>query len=118
MTIIFNLIAVLLIGLIILWFWLIKPKEEKMQADKIEIKVKDGIYTPAIIRTKVGETITLNFLREDPTPFASVVMFPDFDKSIELPVGQIKPIKLKLTQAGEFNFSCEMNMYRGKLIVE
>lgn len=117
--IVINLLGVLLIGLIIYWFWLSTPR--KITASKtapIEIRVKDGVYTPSHIEANKGETIRLRFVREDPSPCAAKVIFSSLNKSLELPLNGSAEIELQLQHAGEINFTCEMQMYRGKLSVK
>jgi len=60
----------------------------------------------------------LRFFRKDESPCAEKVIFDSMDVSADLPVG--KPYELTITpeQPGEYEFTCQMAMYRGKLIVE
>ena len=88
------------------------------QARPIEILVKDGVYSPAHIQVKQGDKIRLRFIREDPSPCAAKVIFNSLGKTLELPVNESADIELQLKDAGEIDFTCEMQMYRGKLIVE
>lgn len=119
MSILVNLGGVLLIGLIIYWFWLASPRKvAATQANPIEILVKDGVYSPAHIQVKRGEKIRLRFIREDPSPCAAKVIFNSLGKTLELPTNESTDIELQLDEAGEIDFTCEMQMYRGKLIVE
>lgn len=118
MSILVNLGGVLLIGIIIYWFWLSTPRKVTAnQTSPIEILVKDGVYNPAHIQVKQGETIRLRFLREDPSPCAAKVIFNSLGKTLELPINESAEIELQLEEAGEIDFTCEMQMYRGKLIV-
>lgn len=86
--------------------------------NSIDIIVDGGVYDPGVIHTKVRKPITLRFIRKDSSPCAEKVIFPDLDISADLPLG--KPYELTVTpqKAGEFEFTCQMAMYRGKLIVE
>ena len=59
----------------------------------------------------------MRFLRFDETPCAEVVTFPDFNESTELPIGETKEIVIMANKPGEFEFTCQMGMYRGKLLV-
>ena len=45
-------------------------------------------------------------------------MFGDFNKSARLPEGEIVPIEFLPEEPGEHEFSCQMGMIRGKLVVE
>ena len=116
---IINLAGTILIGLIIYWFWLATPRMVIVSnMGPIEIHVKDGVYTPAHIEVKKGETVRLRFVREDPSPCAAKVIFNSLNKSLELPLNGSAEIELHLQQAGEIDFTCEMQMYRGKLSVK
>ena len=119
MSLLVNIAGVFLIGLIIYWFWVATPRMvTASQARPIEILVKDGVYSPAHIRVKQGDKIRLRFIREDPSPCAAKVIFNSLGKTLELPVNESADIELQLKDAGEIDFTCEMQMYRGKLIVE
>jgi plastocyanin domain-containing protein len=116
---IINLAGVILIGLIVYWFWLATPRKVTAgNTGTIEIHVKDGVYTPAHIEVKKDETIRLRFVREDPSPCAAKVIFESLNKNLELPLNGSADIELHLQQAGEIDFTCEMQMYRGKLVVK
>ncbi|GJM15448.1 MAG: copper-binding protein [Thermodesulfobacteriota bacterium] len=119
MGIVVNLIGVLLIVFIIWWFWLYKKQSEAtIQGSSIDIIVDSGIYEPSVIHAKQGQEITLRFIRKDSNPCSEKVLFNDLDISADLPIG--KPHNLTFTpdEKGEFEFTCQMAMYRGKLIVE
>ncbi len=47
-----------------------------------------------------------------------MVLFPDFDKSARLPTGETVAVEFMPSEPGEFKFSCQMGMFRGKLFVE
>jgi len=115
---IINLLGLLLIALIVWWFWLYKSPTAQLDSGQITINVNDGVYDPAHIRVPAGQPARLGFLRKDPSPCASVVVFKDFDISEELPLNQIKEVALQPMQPGRYSFTCQMQMYRGELIVE
>ncbi len=112
-----NLAALGVIGLIVWWFWLSRPKARRAtDAGPIEIVVENGVYTPARIEVPAGKTATLRFLRKDPNPCAEKVLFDAFGVSAELPLG--KPVTVAVTpdKPGEYEFTCQMRMYRGTLV--
>ena len=113
-----NLFGLLLIGLIVWWFWLYKEKELSVSGSNITITVKDGIYQPSRIRLAEGQVVTLQFLRKDASPCAGTVLIPDFEISTELPVNKLSTIVLPALSKGEYPFHCQMEMYKGVLIVE
>lgn len=81
------------------------------------ILVKGG-YTPDVIVVKKGKPVRLNFLREETASCSEMVQLPDFEKSVQLPTGETVPIEFIPQVTGEFDFTCQMGMFRGKLIVE
>lgn len=112
-----NAGGVLAIGLIVWWFWLSKPKALHAARGVIEITVEGGVYTPARIEVAAGQTVRLRFLRKDPSPCAEKVLFDDLGIAADLPIGQ--PVELTITpkEPGEYAFTCQMQMYRGTLVV-
>jgi len=116
---IINIVGLVLISLIIWWFWLYKPAEaEAGSDDKIKVIVNNGVYQPARIKIKVGQQSIIQFLRKDSSPCAATVLFPDFEISEELPLDIDKLIVLPPMISGEYPFHCQMQMYKGTLIVE
>jgi len=81
------------------------------------ILVKGG-YTPDVVVVQHGRPVRLNFRREESAACSEMVVFSDFGKSAMLPEGEIIPIELLPDKPGEYAFSCQMGMFRGRLIVE
>lgn len=115
-TTIVNIAGICSIILIIWWFWLSKSGVPTKAEDLIEIKVKDGVYQPANVQVKANHPITLRFIREDPSPCAEVVIFSSLNISEQLPLHRPKDIVLTLKTTGTYEFTCQMGMYRGKII--
>lgn len=113
-----NGIAALLVLLIIWWFFGNHGKVEKLAVDKpIIIAVKEGIFEPALLQVPAGKDIQLEFLRSDASPCAAKVFFPQLNFSVALPLNQKVRIVLPALSPGAFDFSCQMGMFRGKIIV-
>lgn len=118
MTMMINLIGILLIISILWWFFFSKPHAERVATDKpIKILVKDGIYQPAFIQIPKEKEIKLHFIRHDGTPCSATVIFSKLNQSYSLPLNQIVEISIPPQQAGEIEFACQMNMYKGKLVI-
>ena len=81
------------------------------------ILVKGG-YTPNAIVVERGKPVRLNFRREESDACSEMVILGDFGKSAKLPTGEIVPVEFLPDKPGEYEFSCQMGMLRGKLIVE
>ena len=112
-----NLIGLILIALIIWWFWIKKPQPLKASSDEVEIIVENGVYTPSRIEVKLGQDVSLSFIRKDPSPCAEKVIFDELNLSFDLPMNKPVPVKFKPGQAGEYAFTCQMKMYVGSLSV-
>ncbi len=115
---IINIAGVALIALIIWWFWLYRPAEVEAGAEKLVIVVENGSYQPAHIKLAAGQPAELYFLRKDPSPCAEMVLIPELDISENLPLDKTTKISLPAMEAGEYDFHCQMQMYRGSLKVE
>lgn len=117
-NIIVNIFGLLLIAFIAWWFWIAnKGTVAKSDGNLVTIIVDKGVYKPNVIHCKIDKAITLRFIRKDPSPCAAAVIFNDFEISAELPMNTAYDITLKPGKIGTFEFTCEMAMYKGKLVV-
>lgn len=112
-----NLIGVGMMLLIAWWFWWRTPAAQASHEGKIEIRVANGSYTPAHIQVPAYQPVTLTFIRDDASPCAEMVLFPELDLQTELPVHQATMITIPPQAPGEYAFHCQMQMYRGMLSV-
>lgn len=109
-------------SVLIVWFFFFSAKkgvrvERRGNRQEATIVVKGG-YTPDVIIVERGKPLRLNFLRQETAACSEMVLFPDFNKSAKLPTGEKVPIEFLPEKPGEYEFSCQMGMFRGKLIVE
>lgn len=81
------------------------------------VLVKGG-YTPDVLVVQHGKPVRLTFRREETAACSEMVVFGDFNKSAKLPTGQDVRVEILPEKPGEYEFSCQMGMLRGKLIVE
>jgi plastocyanin domain-containing protein len=117
-----TVIGLLLIAFIFWFFWMKKTKGSEAQItssgyQEALILVKGG-YTPDVILVRSGTPVRLNFLREETAACSEMVLLPDFNKSANLPTGETISVEFVPNESGEFEFTCQMGMLRGKLIVE
>jgi plastocyanin domain-containing protein len=111
-----------LVAFIVWFFWLkrstgFRAAETSGGYQEAMILVKGG-YTPDTIIVRSGRPVRLNFRREETASCSDKVVFADFQKSAELPAGQLVAVELLPKEPGEFGFACPMGMFRGRLIVE
>ncbi len=99
------------------WFFLRKNEKEIVVAsDSIDILV-DGGYEPEVISVPKGKTTKLNFLRKDSSSCLEEVVLADFKIRKYLPLNQKVTIEVSPQNQGEFDISCGMNMFHGKIKV-
>ncbi len=120
MNLLINLGGVLLVGLIIWWFWLSRPGGKKTLpvSKEATVVVESGVYSPSVIHARAGERLTLHFDRRDPSPCAEQVVFHGLDVSEFLDNGKVTTVTLPNPPKGEYRFTCQMQMYQGRLIVD
>jgi len=122
MQIIGVILIVVVIALYLLWFWYSKNREGVGAKTDGEVQVFDivvkGVYSPSVIKAKVGQPIKINFKREESTDCSRFVTFSNLKIRKELPEGETVAVEFTPTQVGEIAFACDMGMYQGKLIVE
>ena len=117
-TLLVNIAGVLVAVLIVWWFWFSKPRTvRRASREPLDIVVENGVYTPSSVQAAVGDTITLRFIRKDPSPCAEKVIFSDFNISADLEVNTPREVSLSPNSVGDFEFTCQMGMYRGRLVV-
>ncbi len=118
-----NIIGFALIGLIVWWFWLYKPQTQATKSVNNEqgtmiITVADGVYQPARIILAANKSTRVKFLRKDASPCAGTVLFPDFEISADLALNKEVEITLPAMSQGEYAFHCQMQMYKGSVLVQ
>ena len=107
-----------LIGIVFTyWFFLMKKEDVVSVADSVDITVKGG-YSPSTISIPKGKTTKINFMRSDPSSCLEEVVLSDFKIRKYLPINQKVTIEVTPKESGEFDFTCGMNMFHGKIIVK
>jgi plastocyanin domain-containing protein len=90
--------------------------QEQPAVTEIEIVVEGG-YKPNRIEVHEGERVRLKFIRKEYNSCTREVLFPKLGIRRELPPNQVVIIDLPALTAGEYEFTCGMNMIRGTLMV-
>ena len=99
------------------WFFLMKKSKAVLADGSVDVTVEGG-YSPEVISIPVGKTTKINFIRKDSNSCLEEVVLGDFKIRKYLPLNQKVTIELTPQQSGEFNYSCGMNMFHGKIIVK
>ncbi|MCA1630706.1 MAG: cupredoxin domain-containing protein [Acidobacteria bacterium] len=112
------------IALVALVLWYFFGERERVAArvendgvQEIDITVKGG-YSPDVVVVRAGAPVRLNFYRDETASCSERVVFGDFRIARELPAFETTPVEFTPERAGEFTWTCGMNMMRGKLVVE
>jgi len=87
------------------------------QLPTVRIRVKGG-YEPSVVRGRVGEPLRIVFSREETASCSEHVVFPAFGLSAMLPPFEDVTLELVPEQTGEYEFTCQLGMLRGRLVVE
>lgn len=98
------------------WFFLMKKEEVVSVTDSVDITVEGG-YTPNTISILKGKTTKISFFRKDPSSCLEEVVLGDFKIRKYLPLNKKVTVQVTPDKKGEFNFTCGMNMFHGKIIV-
>lgn len=92
-------------------------KNGKPKIQTAKIRITEYGYEPASLRLRRGVPARVAFLRTTDGTCAKEVVFADYGIRRELPLNKTVVVSFTPTRAGEFSFTCGMNMHRGKLIV-
>lgn len=98
------------------WFFLMKKDEMVSVTDSVDITVEGG-YTPNTIQIPIGKTTKISFTRKDPSSCLEEVVLGDFKIKKYLPLNQNVTVEVTPQKEGEYGFTCGMNMFHGKIIV-
>jgi plastocyanin domain-containing protein len=112
------------IALIIFVIWYFFGERESIAASvneggvqEVRVTIRGG-YSPDVIVVREGVPVRFNFYRDETDSCSEQVIFGDFGIARDLPAFKTTAIEFTPDKAGEFTFTCGMNMMRGKLIVE
>lgn len=112
----------LFIGFILWWFF---GKHESSESSavidggkqKASIMINGG-YTPNVLTLKKGVPAQLTFNRKDPSTCLEEVIFADFGINEKIPQNKTVAFSIDTSKSGEFEYTCGMNMFRGKIIIK
>jgi plastocyanin domain-containing protein len=106
----------------VIWYFFLGERQQVRAVStggvqQVQVRVKGG-YEPDVIVVEKGRPVRLDFYRDETSGCSDTVVFGDF--GIARPLAAFKTTSVEFTpdKAGEFTFTCGMNMLRGRLIVE
>lgn len=106
----------------VLWYFFgereaVAARETEGGVQEVKITVKGG-YSPDVVRVKQGRPVRLDFYRDETNSCSEQVIIGDFGIARDLPAFRSTAVEFTPNKAGEFTWTCGMNMLRGKLVVE
>ncbi len=107
-----------ILGIIFTYWFFFMKKINTVQAEGTVDILVDGGYKPERISIPYGKTTKLIFYRKDSNSCLEEVVLADFKVRKFLPLNEKTQIEITPDKKGEFDFSCGMGMYHGKIIVK
>ena len=89
---------------------------ERAPGGAVTIRVEGG-YDPDTVIAPRGRPLRLLFERREESPCSDEIVFPDFGIRRRLAAHATTEIVITPDRAGEYPFSCGMNMLHGKIVV-
>jgi plastocyanin len=90
----------------------------KENTPKVKMEVTQSGYSPNVIRVKKGVPVELDVHNPLENSCLSILNLPDFNlNNVNLKAGTTT-LTFTPSNTGEFTFSCGMDMFKGKIIVE
>ncbi|NIV49390.1 MAG: cupredoxin domain-containing protein [Gammaproteobacteria bacterium] len=116
-----NVMGLALIWLIVWYFWLSSTAGTAAAVTTTgtqeALVVVSGGYSPDTIRVEAGRPVRLIFERREADPCSERVIFDSLGVTADLPEGEAVPVDFTPTEPGDHEFTCQMGMLRGKVIV-
>jgi plastocyanin domain-containing protein len=121
-TLLVNLVGLALIAGIVWFFWLVKARGVRAPLTtggyQEQMVLVRGGYTPDTIVVARGKPVRLRFVRKESSSCSEMVVLPAFDRAARLPEGAMVAVEFMPAEAGEYEFTCQMGMLRGRVVVE
>ncbi len=84
---------------------------------KVNVNVAGG-YNPAIVNLKKDVPAEITFTRTNEHGCLDIVHSKDLNFETKLPLNQAETVKIATDKVGEFDFSCGMDMFHGKVVIK
>lgn len=91
-------------------------KKPKLQTARVLIT--ESGYSRTSIKLRRGVPTTITFLRQTDSTCAKEVVISAYGIRRTLPLNTPVAVSFTPARSGEFNFTCGMNMHRGKILVQ
>ena len=92
--------------------------EKPSTTQTVAISVTDDGFTPANVKVKKGQPVSLVVTRMTDETCAKAIKLPDLGVQKDLPLNQPVTIAFTPTKSGDIKYSCAMDMMGGVITVE
>ncbi|MEJ6399894.1 cupredoxin domain-containing protein [Nicoliella lavandulae] len=90
-----------------------------MQNDKQVVTVTvNGGYQPNVVTFKQGQPAAIKFIRTSDQGCLGTVQSNDFNFKRALPLNEAETMPVDTSKAGEYGFSCGMDMVKGRIVIQ
>ncbi|MQS75525.1 cupredoxin domain-containing protein [Companilactobacillus halodurans] len=90
---------------------------KSQNVQKVNVNVA-GKYEPEVVNLEKGVPAELTFTRTKDQGCLDVVHSKDLDFETELPLNVSQTVNIPTDKSGEFDFSCGMDMFHGKVVIK
>lgn len=94
-----------------------KPVKRRLPIQRLTVYVRDEGYEPSNINLKRGVPARLTIIRQSEYECGEEIVFPAYNIRRKLPLNRPVVVNFTPKQSGSLDFTCGMQMMRGKLIV-
>ncbi len=95
-----------------------RTKDPKAKLQTARVVITEQGYSRSSIVLRRGVPTRLTFLRQTDATCATEIVIPAYGIHRSLPLNTSIVVSFTPKRSGEFNFTCGMNMMRGKLVVQ
>ncbi len=82
----------------------------------VRVRVRGG-FDPDVIEARTGTRLRIVFRREETAPCSAQVVIPRLGKSVMLPPFEDVVVELGPLPSGDYPFSCEFGILKGRILV-
>ena len=89
----------------------------KLPTQELRVEIRGG-YRPETVRGRAGVPVALVVRREDASSCGERLIVPALGRSVSLPLHEDVRVELGVLAPGEYEFTCEAGLLRGRLVLE
>ena len=87
------------------------------KVQKVTVRLTENGYRPSEFRLRRGTRAHVTFIRKTEATCGQVIVIPAYGVHRDLPLNRRVTITFTPRRTGTFNFTCGMDMLRGKIVV-